>query len=142
MLHGDISNQIGYTIAFRCEDSLFKTKKGKFVEMLFKLPFALRFKFTSNSLNEEYLKAMEYLYRNTEYTIDVVILEDNYTPHIKRVLERIPFNRVITIRNESSITTRLNTGDISIYVDEDDYRRSLVNSRYAVKLSKLNTLLH
>ena len=138
MLKGDISNSIGYTIAFRCEDGLFKPKEGKFIDRILN---KIQGKFGRADLNEEYLKAMEYLYRNTEYTVDVVILEESYTPSVKKVLENLPFNRVIKIRNESSITVRLNVGDISIYVDEDSYRLSLVNSKYAVPLNKLNTLL-
>lgn len=141
MLHGDISNQAGYTIAFRCEDSLFKPKKGKFVDIIQKLAPGLRSRFIADNLNTDYLRAIEYLYRNTEFTVDVVIQEDNYSAHIKHVLEDIPFNRVIKVRNQSAIATRLNMGDITYYIDEDDYRRSLTNHRYAIPLSKLNTLL-
>lgn len=139
MLHGDISNQSGYTIAFRCEDGLFKPKKGKFIELLQRIAPKLKGRFIADSLNPEYLKTMEYLYRNTNFTIDVVILEDNYSPYIKHILQDLPFNRVIKIRNESNITTRLNVGDISLYVDEDEYRLSLVNSQFAIPIRKLNT---
>jgi phage tail-like protein len=93
------------------------------------------------ALSEEYLKAMEYIYRNTEYTVDLVINEDNYTPHVASVLEDLPFNRIIKVRNEGNISARLLIGDITIYVDESTQRRGYVNSKYAVPLKELSNLI-
>lgn len=143
MLHGDISNQASHTIAFRCENCLFKLnkdKKGIFSFIRDMIP-SLQEKYLIKSLNEQYLKALEFIYRETPYTADLVIEEKNYTPVVKKVLENVVFNRVILIRNESAITVRLNTGDISIYVDEDSYRRSLVNHKEVYTLAEANTLL-
>jgi hypothetical protein len=141
MLHGDISNIIGATIAFRCEDSLFKPKEGKLVDFLQKIAPSTKQRFLMDSLSEEYLKAMEYIYRNTEYTVDLVINEDNYTPHVASVLEDLPFNRIIKVRNEGNISARLLIGDITIYVDESTQRRGYVNSKYAVPLKELSNLI-
>jgi hypothetical protein len=82
--------------------------------------------------------AMEFLYRNTEFVVDLVVHEDNYTGDLKQILDDLPFSRIVVIQKESQISQRLLIGDISFYVDDDDYRRSLINSKYAIKLSELH----
>lgn len=138
MLHGDISNQVGYTFAFRCEDSLLKVKDNNLLDFALN---KLHGNLTRAEYNDIYLKAMHYLYRNTEYSVDLVIHEDNYTPVLKKRFESLPFNRIITIRNESSIITRLKTGDISVYIDDNPYRLSLINSDFAIPISDLGKIL-
>lgn len=136
MLHGDISNQAGYTIAFRLEDSVADMPKGgiKNTVLNFVVGKPQRMK-----INENYRSIMERLYRHSEYCVDLVVEEKHYDADMKEYLmEHLPFNRVVLITKDTSISQRLLTGDISIYVDEDDYRRSLINSKYAIPLKDLN----
>ena len=134
MMHGDLANKSGYTIAFRCEDCLVKFKtegvKNKVLN-------ALIGKVARAEIDPDYRRTMEYLYRETEYVVDLVVLKENYTDELRKLIDELPFSRVILIDKESQISNRLLTGDIDLYVDDDDYRRSLVNSRYAIPLNDI-----
>lgn len=138
MKHGDLSNTVGYVIAFRCEDSLVKYKtegvKNKILN-------ALVGKVARAEIDPNYKSAMEFLYRHTEYGVDLVILRDNYTEEMKHLLEDLPFSRIVVVDKDSQISQRLLIGDITLYIDEDDNRRSLVNSQYAIPLNKLNNYI-
>lgn len=138
MKHGDLANTVGYVIAFRCEDSLVKYKtegvKNKILN-------ALVGKVARAEIDPNYKSAMEFLYRHTEYVVDLVILRDNYTEEMKHLLEDLPFSRIVVIDKDSQISQRLLIGDITLYIDEDDNRRSLVNSQYAIPLNKLNNYI-
>lgn len=138
MKHGDLANTVGYVIAFRCEDSLVKYKtegvKNKILN-------ALVGKVARAEIDPNYKSAMEFLYRHTEYVVDLVILRDNYTEEMKHLLEDLPFSRIVVVDKDSQISQRLLIGDITLYIDEDDNRRSLVNSQYAIPLNKLNNYI-
>ena len=139
MKHGDLANTAGYVIAFRCEDSLVKYKtegvKNKILN-------ALVGKVTRAGIDPLYKSTMEYLYRQTEYVVDLVVLRESYTEEMKHILEDLPFSRIVVVDKESQISQRLLMGDITLYVDEDDYRRSLINSQYAIPLNKLNDYIN
>ena len=134
MKHGDLSNTVGYTIAFRCEDCLVKYKtegvKNKILN-------AIIGKVARAEIDLEYKSAMEYLYRQTEYVVDLVVLRENYTAELKHLLEDLPFSRIVVIEKDSQISQRLLIGDITFYVDDDDYRRSIISNQYAIPLHKL-----
>lgn len=138
MLHGDLANTFGKVIAFRCEDSLVQYKTEGVAN---KILNALMGKVARAEINESYRSAMEHFYRQTEYSVDLVVLRDNYTEDMKRILDDIPFSRVVVIEKDSQISQRLLMGDITLYVDEDDYRRSLINSSYAIPLKDLNNFV-
>lgn len=135
MRHGDLANTVGYVIAFRCEDSLVKYKtegvKNKILN-------ALVGKVARAEIDPIYQSTMEYLYRHTEYVVDLVVLRENYTEEMKRLLEDIPFSRIVVVDKDLQISQRLLMGDITLYVDEDDYRRSLINSQYAIPINQIN----
>lgn len=138
MKHGDLANTAGYVIAFRCEDSLVKYKTEGVAN---KILNALVGKVARAEIDPTYKSTMEFLYRQTEYVVDLVVLRDNYTEEMKHLLEDLPFSRIVVVDKESQISQRLLMGDITLYVDEDDYRRSLVNSQYAIPLNKLNNYI-
>ena len=138
MLHGDISNTVGYTIAFRCEDCLVKYKTEGIAN---KILNAIVGKVARAEIDPVYKSTMEYLYRHTEYVVDLVILRENYTADMKELLQDLPFSRIIVIEKDSQISQRLLIGDITFYVDEDDYRRSLINSRYAFPINRLSDFI-
>lgn len=142
MKNGDLSNQSGYVIAFRCEDCLisFETEglKNKAFEFFSKIS---GYDFRKPVINEDYLKVMEYLYKWTSYNVDLVIQKENYTDKLKECLDGLPFGRIVLFERYSELSARLLTGDLTLYVDEDAERRSLVNSQYAVSLNELNNFL-
>lgn len=135
MKSGDLSNQAGFTIGFRCVDFLVKYKESTFTD---KVLNAVMGKTKRAEIDDSVRSFMEHLYRNTEYNVDLVIEKKDYTEDLKRLVDDMPFNRVVLVDKLSQISTRLLVGDLTLYVDDDDYRRSLVNSQYAVSFSQLN----
>lgn len=135
MKNGDLSNQAGFTIGFRCVDFLVEYKESTFTD---KVLNAILGKTKRAEVNESVRSYMEYLYRHTEYNVDLIIESKDYTEELKQLIDNMPFNRVVLIDKLSQVSTRLLTGDLSIYVDDDDYRRSLVNSQYAISFAQLN----
>lgn len=140
MLHGDLSNQQNFVIGIRCEDCLLKYKEGSVKDSL--LNFILG-KNRRAEVDESVLSLMTYIYRRTEYVVDLVVDEENYTPQLQKFLDEYPFNRVVLVhKNISEITTRLNTGDLTYYIDSNIIRLESVNSRYAMTVDEFNTILH
>ena len=135
MKHGDLSNTSGYTIAFRCEDCLVKFKTEGVKNRVLN---ALIGKVARAEIDPDYLRTMEYLYRETEYVVDLVVLKENYTDELRNLIDNLPFSRIVVVDKDTQISHRLLMGDIHIYVDDDDYRRSLMNSRYAIPLKDIN----
>lgn len=135
MKSGDLSNQAGFTIGFRCVDFLVKYKESTFTD---KILNAVLGKAKRAEIDESVRSYMEYLYRNTDYNVDLIIEKKDYTEELKRLVDDMPFNRVVLVDKLSQISTRLLVGDLSLYVDDNDYRRSLVNSQYAISFSQLN----
>lgn len=134
MKHGELSNTVGYSFGFRCEDFLIHFKETTLLDKAFN---ALFDKAKRAEVNEEVLSFMEYLYRNTEYTVDLIVDRENYTPELKKLLDEMPFNRVVLVDKPSQITTRLMIGDLTYYVDDSAERRSLVNSPHTRTLHEL-----
>lgn len=139
MLHGDISNQRSFVIGFRCEDSLLKYKDGNIKD---KFLNALRGKTKRAEVDPKVYSLMNYIYWNTEYTVMLVIDDENYTKEAEEFLSDFPFNQVATvIRNVSEVTMMLNTGELTYYVSENILDRQSVNSKYAVDVDTINTIL-
>lgn len=80
---------------------------------------------------------MEFIYRQTEYNVDLVVEEHEYTKDLKKLLEDAPYNRIVVVKSPAQITQRLIIGDLSYYIDDNDYRRSLINNQYAMTLQQL-----
>ena len=134
MMHGDLANKAGFTIAFRCVDLLVKYRDNTFTD---KVLNAVIGKTKRAEVDESVREYMEYLYRNTEYNVDLVVENKDYTEDLKSLLDTMPFNRIVLVDKMSSISSRLLTGDISLYVDDDPYRRSLINNQYAISFHEL-----
>lgn len=138
MKGGDLSNQAGFTIGFRCVDFLVKYRESTFPD---KVLNAFLGKVNRAEIDESVRSFMEHLYRNTEYNVDLIIEREDYTKELKRLVDDMPFNRVVLVDKLSQISTRLLVGDLTLYVDDNDYRRSLVNSQYAVNFSQLQNYI-
>lgn len=135
MLHGDISNQVGDTIAFQVIDTLlhFRTEhlKDKFLNVLYG-------KEKRAMVRQEVLQTMEHIYRNTEMCIDLVLFRKDFTEELEEFLEEnFPFNRLLVVDKPSQIGIRLITSDIAYYVDDNSEVRSLLNSPYAISFDEL-----
>ena len=135
MKGGDLSNQAGFTIGFRCVDFLVKYKESTFTD---KVLNAVIGKTKRAEVDETVRSFMEHLYRNTEYNVDLIVENKDYTEELKQLVDNMPFNRVVLIDKLSQISSRLLIGDLTLYVDDNDYRRSLVNSQYAISFAELN----
>lgn len=138
MKHGDISNQVGFTIGFRCVDFFVKFRDNKLSDKV--LNFVVG-KTKRAVVDDSVAGFIEYIYRNTEMTVDLILEEEDNTPSLREFLEDYPFNRIVVVQRPSQITQRLLIGDLSYYVDDDDYRRSLVNNSHAITLKQLEQMI-
>ena len=135
MKHGDISNQQNFIVAVRLEDTLLKKRGNKItgiVDTLFHTDL-------SYSIDDDVLSLVQYIYRRTDYTV-LLVVDKNAHISTSDFMELFPF-AILAIDNESEISMKLLTGDITYYIDDDDYRRSLVNNKYAVSYEEFNTIL-
>lgn len=137
MKHGDISNMQNYRIGVRFEDTLFSKSDNmvkSVVDKVFNTSLSLE-------INSSVLKLMQYIYRRTEDTV-VLIVDSQLKSHKKlaELEDILPFE-ILYVNNESEITMRLITGDLTYYLDDNDYRRSLVNNQYAMTTEQFNNIL-
>ena len=61
-----------------------------------------------------------------------------YDKNTKKLLESVPYSRIVVIDKDVQVTQRLKMGDLNLYVDNNEYRRSTINSEYAIPLRDLN----
>jgi hypothetical protein len=134
MRHGDLSNVLPVVIGFRCEDSLLVPKETNKVRELVSNIFPSTREYV---LNDKYTSVMDRVYRRTEYCVDIIIQKENYTDKIKSLLDDLPFNRIVTIEKDTQISSRIQVGDISYYVDENPSRREVVSSKYSFDISSI-----
>lgn len=137
MMHGDISNYVRATFGFMCEDFLIVYKDNTVKDKV--LNFIVG-KTKRAEVNDLVRNTMEYIYRQTEYNVDLLVNEDKYQ-ELKPIIADLPFNRVVLYNKYSQITSRLLTGDLTYVIDGDDYRRSLLNSHYAITMEELDCIL-
>lgn len=136
MKNGDISNQIPLVVAFRFEGTVANLKSSKFSTFL-----RNRFKVkTTYDYNDDVLSVMERIYYRTEYTVDLVVERETYD-NCKWIFEDLPYSRIIVMDKLSQVTSRILMGDITYYVDNLESNRIKVNSKYAVDLKTLSSIL-
>ena len=138
MKNGDISNQSGYCIAFRCEDFVVRLKDNSLIDKVLNV-FN---KYQRADINLQVLRTMEHIYKNTEYTVTLIVENKTYKDlGFKELIDNLPFNDIILVDKPSQISQRLITGEISLYIDDDLERLSLINSPYAIPFKDLNKFL-
>lgn len=136
MKHGEISNQLPLVIAFRFEGTVAKLKTNKINDFL-----RNRLKLKSTyEFDNDVIDIMERIYYRTEYTVDLVVERSNYE-NCSWIFEELPFSRVIVMDRLSQITSRIIMGDVTYYVDNLENNRNQVNSKYAVDLKGLSSIL-
>lgn len=141
MMHGDISNHSGMTFGFRCEDSLFKYRDSSLMDGLLNIVLG---KINRAEVNPVVLRWMRYLYFQTEYSVSLVIDRENYTGRTKEFIEseQVPYNFVsLVVNRNTEVTSMLNSGELSFYVDTDYNRRKLVNSPYAIDIGEMDMVV-
>ena len=138
MMHGDLSNQVRASFGFILKDFVIKYKDTKFSD---KILNAIVGKTKRAEVNKRAVQSMEYIYRQTEYNVDLLIEADEYTEDVKSLISDLPFCRVVLYNSYSQLTSRLLTGDPTYIVDEDPYRRGLMNHRNVITLDEVDNLL-
>lgn len=137
MKHGDISNRVNISIGIMCLDTLVTYRDNTFTDRVLN---KIMGKSKRAEVDETVRSTMEYIYRNTEYTVDLLIPEEEYNV-LKPLIADMPYNRVVLYSKISQISSRLLTGDLSYVVDNNAERRSTINSIYAIPLSELSPLI-
>lgn len=137
MKNGDISNHVNISIGIMCIDNLIVYKDNTTLDKVLNKIIG---KTKRAEVNELVRGVMEYIYRNTEYTVDLLIESKEYD-RIKPLIADMPYNRVVLYSKLSQITSRLLSGDLSYVVDNNEDRRSQLNSIYAIPLSSLSSML-
>ena len=139
MQHGDISNSRSFVIGFRCENSLLHYRDKSTGDKLLNL---IQGKTKRAKVDQNVYSLMNYIYWNTEYTVMLVIDEENYTKEAQDFLADFPFNQVATVlKNISEVTMMLNTGELTYFISDDILDRNSVNSKYALDTDTFNKIL-
>ena len=140
MLRGDISNSQSFVFGFRYENSLVHYKDKTFSD---KILNSLLGKESRAEIDKSVLSLMNHIYWDTEYTVALVIDDENYKK-LKNELESfqtdIPFSRIVNVSSISQVTQMLNTGELSYYIDSSE-SRELANSKFAITSSELHRVL-
>lgn len=139
MKNGDISNSVGTTIAFQCMGTLLHYQDDGITNKVLNALFG---KTKRAVVNERVRAVMEYIYRSTDMTVDIVVFEDDYSKDLETYLvDNFMFSRILIAPRPSYIGSRLRTGDITYYVDDDVETRSMTNNRYAIPFDKLSSVV-
>ena len=128
MLRGDLSNQQSFVIGVQCEGTLLIPKQKVINKVLNYLLGESLYE-----VNQKVLDMMFYIYNHTEYTLALVVSDDLYIKE-KRRLENYPFNTIIN-NSKGNIMSLLNTGVLSYLIDDRDYQRGLLNSKYVLSFN-------
>lgn len=130
MMHGDISNNYSETVAVRVVGTLLKYKESTLKDRFLN---AVLGKLNRAIINESVASWVSDIYTNSEMCVDLVVYDDERNDSLDNFLiDYFPFNTIHYVARPSQIGSKLNVNVISYYVDDDEYTRSLVNSRYAM----------
>lgn len=121
-----------------CEDFLIKYKEDSFTDRFLNKVVG---KVKRAEINKEVARAMEHIFRDTEYTVDLLVHSDSYS-ELKDILDDLPFSRVVCYNKISQIQSRLLLGDLTYVVDENTERVSeLNNPTHVLNLQQLRELI-
>ena len=123
MLHGDISNLTNYgAIGIRIEDTILSPPNKSIFKADYNKP----------KIHKSGVKLSRYIFMRTPYTCDLVVdkkwLDDNYGEKIYSILDEIGvmYNNLHIIPFYKEVEVMLRVGDLEMYVDEDEDRRSSI----------------
>ena len=137
MKNNDLSNSASIVIGVQCKNFLFEEQTEGFKNKLLNTLVGRQKRMT---INEKVLNLLNYIFRETEYTVDLVIPEGEYTDYLKERIETLPFNRVVLTKKPSDITGRLLIGDLSYYVDTPE-GLELVNNKNCKTLDEIYQII-
>lgn len=130
MLHGDLSNERGFVIGFRAENSLLIPRDKSLRD---RIANVFSNKYLRSDINEKVLKIATYLYWNSPYNTALVIDDEVFKKcGGEETFADLPFSNIYNIVSPSRVTSMLNTGELSYYVDDCEESRYLAQSKYAV----------
>lgn len=139
MLGGNISNVVGDCVGVVCVGTVVKFKDS----LLDKVASAIFGKYKRAYLDDKVLSFMNYLYRKTEITLDLIIFRDEKTDELMKFLEdsAVPYSRIVIVDRPVHITSRLMLGDLTYVLCQDTELLSLINHKWAMTLEKLSDIL-
>lgn len=140
MINGNISNRSSETIAVMCMDNLIYMKKMGVFE---KISTSIMGQFFNAKINQMMKDFITYVYRQTPYTVDLVVFRKEDTWELKKFLEvrEIPYSRIIVIDHLIQINAKLRTGDITYFVDNNSTRRSRINHKWSLSLAQISAII-
>lgn len=137
MKNNDLSNSATIVIGVQCINFLFEEQSEGFKNKLLNTLVGRQKRMTTN---ERVLNLLNYIFRETEYTVDLVVSADEYTEYLKERIDTLPFNRVVITNKPSDITGRLLIGDLSYYVDTPE-GLELVNNKNCKTLDEIYQII-
>lgn len=140
MLNGDISNRVASTVAIRVEDNLIKYKEDTIKDKVLNYIVG---KEKRAELNPKVVKAIYYVFKHTDMSIDLYIQEDNLkdSEEISKLIKDIPYNRLVPFQGDIQIAIDLNSGEIDYFVDDNQERRSTISHNRVISLNELYLLI-
>lgn len=120
MLHNDISNRGGKTVAIRVDNCLLKYKDEGFIDKTLNLIKGMH---ERAEIDYEMLRRITFLYKKTDFNVALVVAEE-YSKGIDDFLakEGIPFSELHITKKPVDIAVKLNTEEFYYYVDTDEER--------------------
>ena len=137
MKNNDLSNSATTVIGVRCIGFLFEEQTEGFKNKLLNTIVGKQKRMV---INEQVLRLLNYIFRETEHTVDLVVKEEEYTDYLKDLIDTLPFNRVVLTKRPSDISSRLNIGDLSYYVDTPE-NIELVNNKHCKTLEEIYQII-
>lgn len=140
MLGGNISNVVGDCVGVVCIGTVVKFRQESLIDKVSSVVFG---KYKRAYVDEKVLSFMNYLYRKTEITLDLVIFKDEKTEELMKFLgeNAIPYSRIVIVGRPSHITTRLMLGDLTYVLCQDKELLSLINHKWAMTLGDLSAII-
>ena len=140
MLRGNISNVVGDCVGVVCVGTVVKFKQDTLLDKAVSIVFG---KYKKAYVDEKVLSFMNYLYRKTEITLDLIIFRDEKTDELMKFLEdsAVPYSRIVVVDRPVHITTRLMIRDLAYVLCQDTELLSLINHKWAMTLENLSDIL-
>lgn len=137
MLHGDISNITNYSsIGIRIEDTILSPPNKNIFKADYNEP----------KVHKSGVKLSRFIFNRTPYTCDLVVskewLDRYYGDKLYDLLEEIGvmYNDIHIIPFDKEVDILLRTGDLEMYVDENEERRNAIYGN-AYSISNLSDVL-
>ncbi len=138
MKRNDISNRCAPTVGIRVEDFLVVYKNNTIFD---KFANFVAGKENRAEFDQNVLWAVNYIFRHTDMTVDLIVDDNNFNEYLLRMLQTIPYGRIIPVEKPVRIAIMLNSNDIMYYVDSDPVRMSLIGHKQCITLEQLKYII-